>query len=610
MSGLSRTWSVTLALLSASLAFGGIAEARTRTYAIVIAQNRSLDPGVAPLRYADDDGVKTWELLSLFADRSALFVVPDEETTRLHPEAARAAEVPERASILNRLRAFDVEMAADIVRGDEPELFFVYAGHGDVDAGGQGYVNLHDGKLTRGDLFREVIAPSKARFVHVIIDACKSYFMVNSRGGKRKWVDDRVDATEDRHSDAKVRAFLAEEQLENYPRAGVIVATSGDQETHEWSRYQGGILSHELRSGLAGAADVNGDGRIEYSELRAFLAAANSRVRAPEARVEVFSRAPALDRHHALLDLRSAESHTRFLHFGNALSGRFHIEDERGVRLCDLHKERAGTFDVAVSPRRTYYVRRSTRSSDGNSDGNSGDEEAEIRPSAQRRIELSEASWHTRQVASRGALDESFRQDLYKIPFGRGFYDGYVATSGDVPVEEGTLFVVKEPARSGRHVLQLSYLFTSSPAGRTGLSHGVDLRYDYRVWRFVDLGVAAQVGYGSDGSGPAEQSLTRVALLGTIGAEYQPLSWLGLRADFALGWQLFSGSMLLGNTRVEGAEGHGLRLELTGTLAFKVAQPLWLAVRGGLAVDGLYAPNAPSSTAPNGLLALGFQLRL
>ncbi len=593
----------------ALIALGGIAEGgHTRTYAVVVAQNRSLDPGVASLRYADDDGVKTWELLSLFAERSALFVVPDEETTRQHPEAARAAEVPERAAILARLRAFDVEMAADIARGDEPELFFVYAGHGDVDASGQGYVNIHDGKLTRGDLFREIIAPSKARFVHVIIDACKSYFMVNSRGsGKpKKWVDDRVDAAEDRHSDAKVRAFLAEEQLENYPRAGVIVATSGDQETHEWARYQGGILSHELRSGLAGAADVNGDGRIEYSELRAFLAAANARVRSPEARVDVFSRAPALDRHHAIIDLRSAEAHTRFLHFGNALSGRFHIEDERGVRLCDLHKERAGTFDVVVSPRRTYYVRRSASATDSDTD-----EEAEIRPSRSRRVELSDAAWHTRQVASRGALDESFRQDLYKIPFGRGFYDGYVATSGDVPVEEGTLFVVKEPAGNGRHLLQLSYLFSSAPAGNTGLNHGVDIRYGYRVWRFLDLGVVGQVGYGADGAAANEQHLTRVAIMGTVGAEVQPLGWLGLRADFALGWQMVSGSMMLGNTHVDGAEGRGLRLELTGSVAFRVAAPLWLAVRGGLAVDGVYSASAaPASTTPNGLLALGFQLRL
>jgi hypothetical protein len=93
---------VRLALCGAGLLLGlaaAQASARTRTYAIVIAQNQSHDVGVQPLRYADDDGVKTWELLSLFADQASLFVVPDAETARLHPAAARRAEVPERAAI-------------------------------------------------------------------------------------------------------------------------------------------------------------------------------------------------------------------------------------------------------------------------------------------------------------------------------------------------------------------------------------------------------------------------------------------------------------------------------------------------------------------------------
>jgi hypothetical protein len=572
---------------------------RTRTYAIVIAQNRSLDPGVRPLRYADDDGVKNWELLSLYADRSALFVVLDEETARLHPDAARVAEVPEKAAILQRLAAFNDQMAADLACGDDPELFFVYAGHGDVDAAGQGYVNLHDAKLTRSDLFREVVGPSKARFVHVIIDACKSYFMVNARGSKR-WVDDSVDPKSDR-GDAAVRAFLAEEQLERYPRAGVIVATSGDQETHEWSRYQAGILSHELRSGLTGAADVNGDGRVEYSELRAFLAAANARVRNPEARLEVFSRPPALDRHRPLVDLRRAQANAvaRFLHFSPEVAGRYHIEDERGVRWADLHKQSGHGFDVVLASRRNYYVRRDET------------EEAPLRTPGAARVELTSLTWKPCAIAARGALDDTFRQDLYKVPFGRGFYDGYVATSGDVPVEGGEAFVVREATRIPTHRLSAGYLFSSSPAGGVGLAHGADLRYGARIFRFLEAGLSAQFAYGTGGTSPAdEQHVLRVALLGTLAGEYLPRDWVALRAELGLGWQLLSGVLELGGVRVDGAEGRGLRLELTGAVGFRVASPLWLFARGGLAVDGVYPASAASSTRPNGLFSFGAQLRL
>lgn len=590
-------------------ACAGVARARTRLYAVVIAQNRSLDPGVKPLQYADDDGVKNWELLSLYADRASLFVVLDDETARLHPDAAKEAEIPERAAILDRLEQYNVLMAADIRRGDEPELFFVYAGHGDVDATGQGYVNLHDAKLTRGDLYRDVIAPSKAKFVHVIVDACKSYFMVNSRGGK-KWVDDRVDPSVDR-SDAQVKAFLAEEQLERYPRAGVIVATSGDQETHEWSRYQGGILSHELRSALSGAADVNGDGRVEYSELRAFLAAANARVKNPEARVEVFSRPPALDRHHALIDLREAQTDgrsARFLHFAPGLQGRFDIEDERGVRYADLNKEASSAFDVAVSPKRGYFVRRSTVR-----DHSDESEEVEVRPIGPRRVDVAQLTWRARAIASRGSLDQTFRQDLYRVPFGRGFYDGFVATSGDLPVEGGNEpFIVVENVKrdpNGPHHVQLGYLLTGAPAGDTGINHGLDARYGYRLGKYFDLGVAAQIGHGET----TNQQVTRFALLGNVGFEYDPKSWFGLRLDLAIGWQLLWGQLYLGTIPVNGAEGKGLRLELAPAVGFNVYANLWLFLRGGLAVDGVYpqlATGAVSSTQATGFfnVALGFRL--
>src|SRR5204863_46408 len=47
-----------LGLVVGLLLSAPLAQAKTRTYALVIAQNRSLDKGVRPLQFADDDGVK------------------------------------------------------------------------------------------------------------------------------------------------------------------------------------------------------------------------------------------------------------------------------------------------------------------------------------------------------------------------------------------------------------------------------------------------------------------------------------------------------------------------------------------------------------------------
>ena len=90
---------VALALVGFAAA-GSPAAARARLYAIVVAQNRSLDEGVRPLQFADDDGVKTFELLGLVADRASLFVVPDAETAGLHPEAAAFTGIAAPAAIV------------------------------------------------------------------------------------------------------------------------------------------------------------------------------------------------------------------------------------------------------------------------------------------------------------------------------------------------------------------------------------------------------------------------------------------------------------------------------------------------------------------------------
>ncbi len=560
------------ALVLALLAQAAAAPAATRTYAIVVAENRSLDPAVPPLRFADDDGVRNFELLSLFADRAALFAVLDEDTARIHPDAARRAEVPERAAVMERLAAWNREMAADLARGDEPELFFVYAGHGDVDPTGMGYVALHDGKLTRADLFREVVAPSKARFVHLVIDACKSYFMVNARGGT--WKDDRAAGA----GDEVLAKFLAEEAgvaEGRYPRVGVIVATSGDQETHEWSRYRGGILSHELRSALLGAADVNGDGRVEYSEVRAFLAAANARVRNPEARLDVFAKAPELDRHRALVDLRRARE-ARFLHFAPPAHGLYHLEDDRGLRYADFNKEASSEFDLALDGRRAYFLRHDEA------------EEAELRVGLKpRKVAVAQLSFKPRALAARGALEQTFRRDLYQVPFGRGFYDGFVAQTGDLPVEgDPAPFLVEEPRAERDNAIAVGYLVSGAPLYVPGAVHAVDVRWQYRVRPWLHAGLAAQVGGGESGV----QSVMRVAALAAVAGEWRPVASLGLRLDLAGGWQYASGKVDAHTSSstpmlVQGSDPKGARFEICAGIVFDISPSFGLTARGGLAID-------------------------
>jgi hypothetical protein len=582
-----RPLSVALILLATATAAD--AARPLHRYAIVIAHNRSLDPGVSPLRYADDDGARYYELFKLETDRVALFSVLDDETARLFPDAARAARAPEAEAIYGLLGRWNQEMERDARAGRETELIFVYAGHGDVDAAGEGYVNLLGSKLRRRDLYQKVLAPSKATYLHLIIDACKSYFLLKQRGA---WKDD---SAPDSH-EGEVKAFLSREDLSAYPRAGVVLATSGDQSTHEWSRYRGGILSHELRSALAGSADVNGDGRIEYSEMHAFISAANARLRHPEARLNIFVRPPALNRHQPLVDLRQARR-ARLLRFDAAVSGRFHLEDDRGIRYADLHKAPGLRFDLALERGRSYFVYRENQ-------------EARL-VAGSARAAVSGLAFAPSSIAMRSGLEQSFRRDLYQLAYSRGFYDGFCARTGLPPVEGGPEeFQIDArdegaPRAAHRHALSLGYGLGAALLDLEGVAHGLELRYELGLHRHLALSVAVEYARSSHEDGAR---IDRLAVLAGAAGRLPLGRYLELRAELALGYQgLFgSGPVLLLGRRVEGSDPAGLRLEAGAGARVRLGAVLFLEARGGLGLDLVTVePEEKVHAAPYGALGLG-----
>ncbi len=399
------------AALAASWLAAPAARAESRRYTVIVANTTSLSEGVKPLEYADDDGARYWELFSAAGDTVSLYTVLDADSQRIHADAVKAARPPRKDDVLEGLGGvFDAIRAAKQA-GDETVFTFVLVGHGEVGAGGEGYVSLLDQPFTRSDLFHEVLARSPATTNHVIVDACNSYYLVNARGGQ----DDSAPSQKQ-----AVDAFLAEEDLARYPNTGLLLSTASAKESHEWSAFAAGVFSHQLRSAVAGAADVNGDGRVEYSEVEAFVAAANLRIDDPKARVELFSRPPAIDATRPILDLGAA----RFDHWLRVPAGqalRFHLEDARGVRYLDANL--AGDHDVvlALVPSKRYYAR-------------AGDQEIAIPLGGAGRVDLRPARMRAARVAARGAVSEAFRDGLFAVPYGASFYEGFVGNAGETPV--------------------------------------------------------------------------------------------------------------------------------------------------------------------------------
>jgi hypothetical protein len=380
-------------------------------YALIVANNASNDAAVADLRFADDDGARYFTLFEAQAAEVRMLSVLDGETQARFPGLAAKTRPPSRRELLDAFHALNAKMKADRARGDTPTFFFVFTGHGKRGAAGEGSISLLGEAFTRTELFNQLLAPLHASTAHLIIDACDSYFFVNQRGVPMAPSQAAV-----------VSQFLEERSLSKYPDVGVILSTSSQQESHEWAAIEAGVFSHEVVSALLGAADVNSDGRVEYSELRAFVAAANERVTDPRGKVAMFARAPARDARAPLADL-SVRGKAAYLLLPAGSEGRHWLEDQRGVRFADFNKEGDRPLLVLLPPERQLFLR-------------TAQQEAVITPrGAGKVVDSASLSWKQQGVAARGgSLDESFREHLFERPFGARFYGGFVASSGELPV--------------------------------------------------------------------------------------------------------------------------------------------------------------------------------
>jgi len=252
----------------------------------------------------------------------------DRDTQRLFPSLHPAP--PSRANVQAAAAAIAHDVAAAIHAGDQVDFYFVFAGHGDVDHG-RGFIELTDGAFTGTDL-EQLLAAIPATRAHVILDSCNSFFMITPRspGGRR--------ITTPRDAAAGL--------VQRRPNVGVFVSTSAEAEVFEWSELQSGVFSHAVRSGLAGAADANGDGIISYAELRAFVDTATADVPNAAFRPKVFARGPGGD---DAASLFAATTGPR-LTIPATTARRFTVRDRDELPWIDAHVEDGAHLELRLPP--------------------------------------------------------------------------------------------------------------------------------------------------------------------------------------------------------------------------------------------------------------------
>jgi hypothetical protein len=357
---------------------------------------------IAPLRFADDDAASFHGFARGVARRSFLLTVFDPESLRRFPTHAAEARPPSRAELTRVWDDLKGELIKATAAGDETVVLVFYSGHGIQDPTGAGLLTLLEGSLDQTALYEELLAPLPARFVHLFVDACHAEAIVRPRDLQAKVVDT---------TDATAAAYLNRTTLARFPHVGAVVASTAGAQAHEWDAYQAGVFTHEILSALRGAADVDGNRRVEYSELAAFLAAANREVSDPRARPHTVIRAPQLNPRVPIVDLGELRD-AALLEGKPGDLGAFHVEDERGVRILDLRAEEGFRVTIALPARETLYL----RSSRG---------EVNLRPEPGSRLRFEDLRWAPADVRARGALESALRRGLFAARFGPNYYRGF-----------------------------------------------------------------------------------------------------------------------------------------------------------------------------------------
>ena len=361
------------------------------------------DPSLQPLRFADDDAIAFFTFASSTARRAHLLTVVDAETERRFGSSAPATRPPTVAELQSAVADVRAAILEDARAGIPSTVYIYYSGHGTMANGQEPAFALLDGALTHAMLYEDVLERLRADHVHLFIDACHAEAVVRPRDSEA-----RVVPTND---DDRSRYALAN-TLARFPNAGAVMASTRNAQAHEWENYLGGVFTHELLSGLRGAADTNGDTRVEYSELAAFLSAANGAVRDPRAHLETVTHAPNGDPRAPIVELEQRPSDA-VLELPDAPGGVLFVEDDRGDRLVDAHPENGHPLRLVLPADRVWYVHTALG-------------EAEVRPTPGARIGLRELAFFVAPTRLRGALEASLHDGLFATPFGPSYYRGFI----------------------------------------------------------------------------------------------------------------------------------------------------------------------------------------
>src|SRR5437870_2317459 len=199
--------------------------AQVERFAVVVGNDQGQPPDL-PLKYAETDAARVASML--------------QEVGGVRPENLVLLRGQDAGTVRSTLIAVNDRVRA---AGDQGMLIVYYSGHGDAGA-------LHPGSssLELREL-EQLVRGSAASFRLLVLDACRSGALTRVKGG------------------SPIPPF--DIQLgERVAGEGAVFFTSSSasEDSQESDEIKGSFFTHALVSGLLGAADANGDGRVTLDE--------------------------------------------------------------------------------------------------------------------------------------------------------------------------------------------------------------------------------------------------------------------------------------------------------------------------------------------------------
>lgn len=303
---------VSVPLVLTCVAVAATAEASTpiRRFALVAGANRGA-AGRVPLRYAVTDAERFGDLVSRMGG--------------VQPADRTVLKDPTRREFIDALAAIGQKSAAARNESERVEVVVYFSGHADEQG-------LMLGKETVP--YRELRSSIGAMGADVgiaILDACASGAITRLKGGKT-----HPGFLADSPSGAKGYAYLT--------------SSSETEAAQESDRLRGSFFTGALLTGLRGAADTSGDGRVTLNEAYQF--AFNETI-AQTTTTEAGAQHPAYDIKMAgtgdvvMTDVRKISSR---LVLGESYDGRFLVLSSRRALVAELYKPQGRAVELGLEP--------------------------------------------------------------------------------------------------------------------------------------------------------------------------------------------------------------------------------------------------------------------